>query len=889
MEGVRLDRDELIRAYGISQRLAVRIGALLAKGLEVSATLLEMAGPGSALEKLLLHPEMLAGAERLDVEALKKLAAETGASREGELAIAPCANGRVLALQEEILAEQGWQTAVEASPTGLAKPEAGLAPARVLDSREARKLFDAEEIARIKIEALAGRDAEARVSALRKLVFAPISAQEKGGIYLRALLDPSTQVRSEAIKSLESLGFNRDTADAMQSLFAGDERARHAALRRIGDLMSKLQPGEEEIALAVLLEMFRESRLKGPDDPLLQLLNDTLPVFARYPGTASEVARGCVQHLLIEPARLGPLMRDMLSALATAAPAAVLGKLWEEISTVSDPAPRALLLGLLLETERDEGRIARLCDLIAQELLRPAADEVTRQRLGHNFARLGGTAVEAMLSRFASGSNAEKAMLAPFLDLAGSGQGLAAEEVNRVAREFLEALKVADRRLRMEILRGRVFRRPEVDAELRKALAQELLSLLRSKDSPEVADCAAALLEPLGEVAAEDLFEMIRAHPAAAEADTAVRLLGRVLAQLQTPSSPAAKLVPPAFQFLCRQVASPSNSLGGYAAALGQVACSPLVRGEEAQRALDLLMKRLGRVRYHGELVEAIGKIGACAAVTRERQVRTIHLLSALLERPSRQEDAQFRKINTARGRVYEITGRIEFDSETLPAAVHGLEEIALSARTTPALRRRITAQFLRIWSGVASWTVIWGPRASEALGRALGRLGADERSDDETRARVIAGLGAAVERMSVVGALRDIFSVRSAAPELNRLTVEVASKMLDHWIQPEITPDELQAVLLTAAEAASRPEIRSRSAQARRLRERTAELLFDAMRAGHPWFRGPLEKMRDCPAVPRRLRKDIASRLAQAPQYGDITAGQAPLVVDFTRMKKRR
>ena len=107
MEGVRLDRDELIRAYGISQRLAVRIGALLAKGLEVSATLLEMAGPGSALEKLLLHPEMLAGAERLDVEALKKLAAETGASREGELAIAPCANGRVLALQEEILAEQG--------------------------------------------------------------------------------------------------------------------------------------------------------------------------------------------------------------------------------------------------------------------------------------------------------------------------------------------------------------------------------------------------------------------------------------------------------------------------------------------------------------------------------------------------------------------------------------------------------------------------------------------------------------------------------------------------------------------------------------------------------------------------------------------------------------
>ena len=63
MEGVRLGKEELIRAYGVSQRLAVRVGALLSKGFEVSGTLLEIAGPGSAIEKLLLHPEMLALAD----------------------------------------------------------------------------------------------------------------------------------------------------------------------------------------------------------------------------------------------------------------------------------------------------------------------------------------------------------------------------------------------------------------------------------------------------------------------------------------------------------------------------------------------------------------------------------------------------------------------------------------------------------------------------------------------------------------------------------------------------------------------------------------------------------------------------------------------------------
>ncbi len=116
----------------------------------------------------------------------------------------------------------------------------------MLDRKEARGLFNAEEIARLKLDALAGRDADERVSALRKLVYAPISAHEKGGIYLRALLDSAGPVRSEAMKAIVSLGFNRDMADAIQALFAGRGRARAAALRRIGDLMGRLNARRAE-------------------------------------------------------------------------------------------------------------------------------------------------------------------------------------------------------------------------------------------------------------------------------------------------------------------------------------------------------------------------------------------------------------------------------------------------------------------------------------------------------------------------------------------------------------------------------------------------------------------------------------------------------------------
>ena len=71
--------------------------------------------------------------------------------------------------------------------------------------------------------------------------------------------------------------------------------------------------------------------------------------------------------------------------------------------------------------------------------------------------------------------------------------------------------------------------------------------------------------------------------------------------------------------------------------------------------------------------------------------------------------------------------------------------------------------------------------------------------------------------------------------------------------------------MLGAAAHAGAQPGISSRGAHARTLRARTAQLLFDALAAGHRWSVEPLEWMRDCPAVSKRLRDDIATRLKDA------------------------
>ena len=108
-------------------------------------------------------------------------------------------------------------------------------------------------------------------------------------------------------------------------------------------------------------------------------------------------------------------------------------------------------------------------------------------------------------------------------------------------------------------------------------------------------------------------------------------------------------------------------------------------------------------------------------------------------------------------------------------------------------------------------------------------------------------------------------------------LAAPAGTKLLDHWIQPEITPEELQAVLSAAAGAACRPEIPARSPQARKLRERASELLFDALRTGHLWARPALEKMRDSAAIPARMRKEIGSRLEQAIRVLRMDASEKP------------
>lgn len=864
MEGVRLTTDELIRLYGVTRRLAVRLGALAARRLTVTPTLLEIAGAGSRVEKLLLHPQMLDQADRLDTAAAEKLAQESGADEEGALVVVADADGRVLALEEELAAADAGQGEEQPAPLSMVRPGARLPAAQMLHRAETEHLFTPDEIARLKLDAVAGRDVDTRVSALRKLLYAPLPAREKGAVYLRALVDPARAVRGEAVRALESLGFNRDTADALQRVFGPDARQCNQALRRIGDLLGQLQEAEREIVLVVLAERLREERPTAADDPLVRVLIESLPLLRHNAELVRELTRIAVQHLAADFTATQAALSGLLLALAEAAPEAVLEKCREEVDTIRASEPRAFLVGLLIEIESDDGQKKHLCETVLDELLGGDHDELARQKLGHSMTALGAPLIRAILRRYETVTNPERAGLVPFMDALGLDESLPPAARAQLPRALLESLKMADRPLRLAILRTRLFNRADLAPGLRKPLAAELLPLLRQSETPELAEHAALMLESLGETAVKGLFDTVRSAPAAPEADRAVRALARILTRpgLAPATARTARLV---LDFTAQHAAQPRNRLGGYAFALGELAAAGLGGAEAAQKAFALLADRMAHCAWPEDAARALGRLGASKLVSPPQRLAAVHLLSGLVDRPPSAEEARMREVATPRGPVYELDGQVDFDSATLPAAVAGLEDIALCEAATDALRDSIVGMFMRVWQGVAAWKIIWGPRSAARLALALGRIGADRRTDDATRVKILDALAGGLERLSVIRSVAVLFAVPAAAETFNDRILAVAGRMLEQWLEPEIAPEELQAVLCAAATVAARPDISGRTKRAREFRQRVAQLLFDALRNGRAWSRAPLERIRDCPTVPRNLRRDIAKRLEQA------------------------
>ncbi len=859
MKGVRLGRDELIARFGISGRLAVRIGALMASNIEITEPLLEIAGPGSAIEKVLTHPRFLKEADSITSKVLSEIVAHVGA--EEQLDVQRAGHVRIIGLAEEKLADAGF--AQEARGAELATRPVEPTAAALIPEREARQLFSPAELARLKLDALAGADSATRISAIRKLRYAPISAAEKGGVYLQLLLDPASDVRSEALAALEALGFSRDASQALRESLSGAADERQIAFERLTAMFHRLSPAEKQVVLAVLTGGLRQFTDARSLQNILRLLTEAVPRIVEHREYVTEVIKGAVARMLANPEHLERPVRQLLLRLAEAAPEAAAQDMWQELDTISDANVRASLLTSIAESKPSDEKKKALAEVILKEVGQEKLREINRQRLGYTLIGLGEPVIAPLLETFAASAPREKLLLAPFLDALCVDFPIHPQHKVEVAEALLSTVRTGDRSARLVALKSRVFHDRAIPDRIRAQLARLIARDMGSYTLPDNIETCGDLLERLGGNSVAPLLELVRSNPRATPADRAIRILARITAfhknELDDPAGVYAQLM----KFLKGMIPDKAPS-GGFFWAVGVLAAGDLAEQNEAREIAALLKSQLGKVPFHADILDALGYLAVSAKLEMPDKIDIAHLLSLLLAEHEGEQDEIARTVETSTGILYEFGPRAEFDSVALPVVVDAVRRICLSPATSDALRTQLIDRAIEVWDKVANWRVVWGPRSSEALAAALGEIGSMPALAMADRLRIARSLARDVKRISVVRALGALSKITEDDPRLHTILVEAGNTTLHHWMNVEIAREERAIVLQSVAAIAARTAA-DRSQAARRLRSDIVRHLLSVLREGHFWTQTPLEALRDSHGMPKDTVREIDAALKAA------------------------
>ncbi len=859
MQGVRAGKEELIERFGVSRLMAVRVGALLSKRVAFTEAVLELAASSPAVEKALRHPKLLEAADRLDTETLRKLCAAAGANDEAALAVVEQGDERIIALEEELLAEEAWGDQAAQTGRALARADAAIAAADpAAAGGELASVFTDQEIAQLKLTALTSADEDTKMEAMRKLMFAPISDQEKGAVMLKILIDPVSKVRTEALKGLRSLGFDSSLAEAAATLLEGDEAAMVFGADRIARLLPDAGEQETYIVVELLTETLREAKTEMLAGAVMTALGAAGAYLCHSDAQLRALVEACMLRLaagergLIEPARRA------LVEIAGYDPNHVADLLWLEAKTTDVPAVRVFLMTTICQIDVREERAAEVADAVVDEMLKPDVSEEDRLRLRYGAVRLGDASVDPLLDRLQRVSPEKKCIVLEVLDAVASERPIPPERKTRVAQSMLDTLKVSGRQVSMRILQSRICADPDVDPEVQAELAREFLANLREFQLPDVRERILDTLTRIGPPAAPAILDFVEDAAPDEETALAYRVLGRV-AELHGDACDPDHIAR-AVEMCLRCWEEEEMEDGAFVYALGQICAAGLGSPELIRRLAAQCQERLWKGKYTFDILEALGVLAGSPACTLEQRVSITRILTDLVRREPPKEVGS--EVPTEDGVMYVFGAETDFDTIVLPLVVRGLERICMCPATTRSLREHIIDCLLNAWGEVVNYRIVWGPLAIDALTRTLCRVAAHPDTSLPYRVQIVRVLSRHLERFSVVQSLGQVFHQSGPADELDELAVECAQEMIDVWTAPDVNEDERAAFLLSLARTMSREHLPPDDKQVRALRRRTIELLFDALKDGVFEVREALLIMKQCPSLPDRQKAAIQDRL---------------------------
>jgi len=842
MQGVRLDKKDLIQKFKLSNRLAIRVGALLAKKVDITATVLELAAPGSDMERLLCLPALLKQASNLTTESLGEVIESGGIEPDAPLAVVEEEGWRTIALEEELLAEEGWKAAEAEEAKQISLPV--LQSTSISRREPAGEELSPEEVRELKLKALTSSDEGERAASVRRLLYASIPDQEKAAAFFEILVDPMSRGRTEALTGFEGMGFNADASAALRDILRESTSGFRFAIDRLRALLDTLDEAHSVIVTGVLLEALRTAEAEQVKENVLYALSRTARVIALNDNYLKIFLRESLKAIQAFGNTMSAPARLVLHGVAEAEPAAILP-----------------LLTVLAHLETDEERRVAVAQTMAKQVVARGETESARLLLGHNLTSLGEAAVKPLLDLLMQGPAEHRAFAVPFLDTLGVEKNIPKPLKNEIAKRFLEALKVQERRVRLAILETRVCADEDVSRKLRGELAAEFVNNLRQFPFPDINEQIQSAIEAAGAAAVDPLFAYAKKHKYDELTDVVVRILGRVVATLADQGEIESKRAKPIIDFCMDRVHDDRVPFGGYVSAIGRICASPLGGPAVCEELVTDLLTRAWGLPYTEDALEALGYLAASNHVPLERKIIVSHIFLKVIK--AKKPDLAPKETETEDGIIYEFGEESNIDTVVVPAAVEGITRICLCEEASDVLRRQITIQLMRVWREASGWVVIWSPLAVERIARSLGTIASSDKTPMETKLDIGKIVRDQIpERLSVVRALGEICSQEVTSAELDELSLQAMEGILEHWIGPESEADEWAIAIACAARIAARNALNPRMKRARAMREKIIEILFDALRDHRRGARESLQMLAECTGLSKKRRKEIEDRL---------------------------
>lgn len=829
IEVVGVNRDEVIRKFRCSRRLATRVVALGQKKIALSATLLEEAVGDITVEKLLLERTLL---DTDDLQATLLLLLED--SKYSEVAddmpliVVTQDAWQVIALEEEAVLNS---TPQEKPSTDLSvfqnKPN-------IVSNATESVAFNEQEVSKLRVEIFASKLSADKVAALRQFTFTNIPAEEKCAVFLQALADSDAELRVAAASGIRNFGVSAVVAENIQMLL--EENRIELAFERIVDYLPTMSELEKNSLLMLLAGIMRDSEVSGELLRVsLQLLSKAAAFLAPYALSDNDFLVIMRERLINAPAAMIPYFRGAFCAIENVVPLSVSNALISEIEVTSSDTYRALLLdivaGLPLASEIQQS----LLPFVIATLKALPLDNPSIPMLRKFILDSGEDALVKLAKVVGSCTVSQQRSLIRFFDNALHSLEVSGDALCNIAESFLPLLKSAPLQLRTDLLDTQVCIRSDISVEIRQKVADILVADMNDYAHWPVEGDFENALARLGRPAVKPLLKVMSERKHTAEAQVVAKTLGRIGASLDTSGAIDIELAESILRELSTLSFDDSKTRDSMHLAMGLISSRVGISTEVNTIIMRSLLSRLRGDVSDAATIEALGY--CCAGnVGMISDIQTIISL-CMQHLEHEQADPKLSTEMLDGEEVLSLGKEAGIYSEMIPACLNALEAIITGEKITPSMRDELLDKMLSIWNNAKELNVIWGLVNVARLTEIFGRVGSHPNISDRDKLKIAATLKKRAGGIPVLTSLAEIVSTPNRLPQFDKMAASLAIYLMDIIAQSaDMNIEDHERYIRILAQVISRGRFELRSGgDLERFYERVADTLIYALKQAVP------------------------------------------------------